>query len=513
MLLHRIPGRTRRWWLLVVAMGGIATAGVAALLPAVVYLHAPPVVSTTAGLVVLGAGLAVLALTSFRVGWLVVLAGYTWYLPDLGLTDLDPLDGVLARTAFVHLGLLVHAVATSRDDVRRLPVAVAVVAGWLATASAFTGGYRIVLPLAGLLLLAVVATGRPRERSSAWRTAAGVVLGGGLVVEALARLLYGVAAEPTLAWLHALLVASAAVLLAVGLTWPARLATSDLGGTGVDRIEPTLARHLGVDQVTITVPDGHGGWLDVAGRPALPTGHPVRDSAGDVVTTIDGVGANGVIDAEARRLLGLVAANARLRRSIGQHLDDLTTSRRRLLRSQDVARQAFDERLRNGPVARLDDLAARVPAGSRGGVAMVRDRLAELGRGLDPLTPDGSLVRALADLARRSPVPLSLTGLVEPEDDAVARAIWFLCSEAVANAAKHAGGSPVTLVMHAENDAIVVVVSDSGPGGADPRGSGLLGVADRVAAVGGLLDIVSDRGGTTLTARLPRRSVDFLDRV
>ena len=496
-----------------VAAGGVAMAGAAALLPALVYHHPPLVVSTAAGLVVLGAGLAVLALTASRVGWLVVLAAYAWYVPDLGLTDLDLLDGVLARTAFLSLGLLVHAVAVSHDDIRRPLVAVAVVVGWLATVSAFTGGYRIALPLAGLVLLAVVVTGRRGQRSSAWRTAAGVMLGGGLVVEALVRLLYGVGAEPTLTWLHALLVATAAVLLAVGLSWPGRLATSDLGGPGVERIEPTLARHLGVDHVSITVPDGYGGWLDVAGRPTTPTGHPVRDSEGDVVTQLDGVGADRVIDADTRRLLALVAANAQLRRSIGQHLDDLTTSRRRLLRSQDVARQAFDERLRTGPLARLEELAARVPAGSRGSVALVRDRLEELGRGLDPLSPDGSLVRALSDLARRSPAPLRLTDLIEPEDDAVARAIWFLCSEAVANAAKHAGGSPVTLGMRAENDVIVVVVGDSGPGGADQSGSGLLGVADRVAAVGGLLEVVSGHGGTTLTARVPRRSMDILDRV
>ena len=496
-----------------VAAGGVVMAGAAALLPALVYLRPPPVVSTAAGLVVLGAGLAVLALTGTRVGWLVVLAGYAWYLPDLAITHLDPVDGALARTAFLYLGLLVHAVATSRDDIRQLPVALAVATGWLTTASAFIGGYRILLPLAGFLLLVVIATARSHDRSSAWRTAACAVLGGGLVLEALVRLLFGVAAEPTLVWLHAVLVASAAVLLAVGLTWHARLAMSDLGGSGVERIEPILARYLGVDRVLVNVPDGYGGWLDVAGRPTTPVGHPVLNSSGDVTAMLDAPDLEGVIDADARRLLELVTANARLRHSIGQQLDELTTSRRRLFRSQDVARQAFEERLRNGPLARLDQLVAHVPAGSRGSVARVRDQLAELGRGLDPLTPDGSLVRALRDLSQRSPVPLTLTGLIEPEDDAVARAIWFMCSEAVANAAKHAWGSPITIEMRAEDDVIVVVAGDRGPGGADQGSSGLLGVADRVAAVGGRLEVTSGHGGTTLTARLPRRSVDIRDRV
>ena len=290
----------------------------------------------------------------------------------------------------------------------RLPVALAVATGWLTTASAFIGGYRILLPLAGFLLLVVIATARSHDRSSAWRTAACAVLGGGLVLEALVRLLFGVAAEPTLVWLHAVLVASAAVLLAVGLTWHARLAMSDLGGIGVERIEPILARYLGVDRVLVNVPDGYGGWLDVAGRPTTPVGHPVLNSSGDVTAMLDAPDLEGVIDADARRLLELVTANARLRHSIGQQLDELTTSRRRLFRSQDVARQAFEERLRNGPLARLDQLVAHVPAGSRGSVARVRDQLAELGRGLDPLTPDGSLVRALRDLSQRSPVPLTL---------------------------------------------------------------------------------------------------------
>jgi hypothetical protein len=495
--------------LLGVAAGGVVTAGAAALVPAVRFLHPPSVVPTAAGLVVLGAGLAVLAMTEVRAGWLVVLAGYAWYLPDLALTELAALDGALARTAFLHVGLLVHAVAVARDDSRRAPVAVAVVAGWVAAASAVTGGYRVALPLAGAALVVAVVTTRPRERSSAWRTAAGGALGGGLVVESLLRAAYGLSVEPALVWLHAVAFASAAVLLAIGLTWPSRMIAADDDAIGVERIEPVLAKYLGVPRVSVTVPDREDGWLDVAGRPASPRGHPVRDGEGEMVAMLDSPGVQPAVDEDGLRLLGLVTANARLRRSISQQLDDLTTSRRRLLRSQDVARQAFEARLREGPLARLEGLERAVPVRARAGVARVRDGLAELGRGLDPLTPDGSLVRALTELSLRSPVQLSVSGLVQPDDDAVARAVWFLCSEAVANAAKHAAGSRVTVTMQADAELLVVVVADDGPGGADARGSGLLGAADRIAAAGGQLDVGSTTTGTTLVARLPRTPVEI----
>jgi signal transduction histidine kinase len=83
-------------------------------------------------------------------------------------------------------------------------------------------------------------------------------------------------------------------------------------------------------------------------------------------------------------------------------------------------------------------------------------------------------------------------------------AVYYLVSEALTNAAKHAGASLVTIDVTAEDGRLVATVRDDGRGGADPGGSGLTGLRDRVEAIGGRLSIVSTpAAGTTLSAELP----------
>jgi signal transduction histidine kinase len=87
----------------------------------------------------------------------------------------------------------------------------------------------------------------------------------------------------------------------------------------------------------------------------------------------------------------------------------------------------------------------------------------------------------------------------------VERCVWFTCSEAVANALKHARAARLEIVMRAAGGVVEVTVSDDGAGGADPaRGSGLRRLAGRVEAAGGTLAIRSPAGeGTIIVARLP----------
>ena len=97
-------------------------------------------------------------------------------------------------------------------------------------------------------------------------------------------------------------------------------------------------------------------------------------------------------------------------------------------------------------------------------------------------------------------VPPGVTG--GPGPDAT---VYFVCAEALANVARHARASHVRIVVVATETAISVVVGDDGVGGADPgRGSGLLGLEDRVAAMGGTLKVASAPGtGTRLAATIP----------
>jgi signal transduction histidine kinase len=118
----------------------------------------------------------------------------------------------------------------------------------------------------------------------------------------------------------------------------------------------------------------------------------------------------------------------------------------------------------------------------------------------------GGLGPALKALARRSPVPVELDVRVQGRlPERVEVAAYFVVSEALANVAKHARASVVRVRVEVRDDTLTTSISDDGVGGADPsRGSGLIGLTDRVEASGGTISISSPAGaGTRLTAELP----------
>ncbi len=116
----------------------------------------------------------------------------------------------------------------------------------------------------------------------------------------------------------------------------------------------------------------------------------------------------------------------------------------------------------------------------------------------------GGLGAALAELAERSGVRLTLPP-ARRLPPALEAAVFFVCSEALANVAKHAGAADLEVTIAAAGEQLLVSVADDGAGGADPaRGTGLRGLADRVEALGGTLRVDSPAGGgTRLEARLP----------
>jgi signal transduction histidine kinase len=141
------------------------------------------------------------------------------------------------------------------------------------------------------------------------------------------------------------------------------------------------------------------------------------------------------------------------------------------------------------------------------GTAEILEELREISRGIHPAVLSlGGLGLALKALARRSPVPVKLDVRVQarlPERAEVAA--YFVVSEALANVAKHARASVVEVQVEVRDGVLAVSISDDGVGGADPsRGSGLIGLTDRVEASGGTISISSHAGaGTQITAQLP----------
>jgi Signal transduction histidine kinase len=144
------------------------------------------------------------------------------------------------------------------------------------------------------------------------------------------------------------------------------------------------------------------------------------------------------------------------------------------------------------------------------GLAEVLSELQEISRGIHPaILSQGGLVPALKTLARRSAIPVELSvraggRLPEP----VEVAAYYVVAEALTNVAKHARASAAYVDVDVHDDALWLRVRDDGVGGADPaRGSGLIGLDDRVEALGGTMQLDSPAGqGTSLLVTLPMAS-------
>ena len=208
---------------------------------------------------------------------------------------------------------------------------------------------------------------------------------------------------------------------------------------------------------------------------------------------------------------------------------ELAASRARVVAAADETRQRIERDLHDGTQQRLVSLAlmlraanARVPSElgelkqalseTEQGLTAALAELQEISRGIHPaILAKGGLEPALKALARRAHVPIELQIEVHDRLPVAAEvAAYFVVSEAVANAAKHAHASAVTVEVTAHDAAIEIAVSDDGVGGADPnRGSGLLGLRDRMEALGGSLRVTSEPGGgTSLRATIPLNGAD-----
>ena len=141
------------------------------------------------------------------------------------------------------------------------------------------------------------------------------------------------------------------------------------------------------------------------------------------------------------------------------------------------------------------------------GLTSVSTELQQISRGIHPaILSEGGLGPALKSLGRRSTVPVSFDVAIEQRlPDAVEIAAYYVVAEALTNAAKHAEASEVNVGANADDVKLHLSIRDDGIGGADSlKGSGLIGLKDRVEALGGHLQIVSHPGsGTSLDVTIP----------
>jgi len=223
--------------------------------------------------------------------------------------------------------------------------------------------------------------------------------------------------------------------------------------------------------------------------------------------------------------LRLAVENDRLHAEVATQLDEVRASRARVVAAGDAERKRLERDLHDGAQQRLVSLTlalrlARTKLGADGDpdVALSLDQasgeakaalaeLRELARGIHPqILTEAGLEAALQALADRSPLDVSLeSGTSERFSAAVEGAAYFVVSEALANVAKYAHASHALVRTGWRDDGLTIEIADDGVGGADPaRGSGLRGLADRLAAVDGTLEITSPTGGgTRLLARIP----------
>lgn len=479
-----------------------------------------------------------------RTGALMTATGFAWFFGNFANAGVAPVDWLGAHALYVYRGPLVHLLVTypSGRLVSRLD-RVAVAVGYAAAAVTPVWRSEIATIVLAALLVAVCvrlyvrAVGPWRRgRLSAVQAAVGlgVVLAGG----AAARLAVPAADvyEPSLLALEAALSALAGSLLA-GLLSPSwgRTAVTDLvvelGESRSGTLRDELARALGDPTLEV------GYWLpnerafvDSEGRPfALPDegsgrsitmierdGQPVAALVHDPAV-LDDPGLREAVSSAAQ----LAAANARLQAEVRARVVEVRASRRRILKAGDEERSRLERRLREGAQQRLERLAeqihgARLAARSEADperldrieaqLAGALEELSDLAHGLHPrILAEAGLAGALASLADQAPVQVEVVapaGKLPAEVETVA---YFLCSEALANIAKHASASRVSVSVTTGDGRVTVDVEDDGRGGADPaRGTGLRGLADRVEALGGTFHVESAAGeGTRLAAEIP----------
>jgi signal transduction histidine kinase len=273
-----------------------------------------------------------------------------------------------------------------------------------------------------------------------------------------------------------------------------------------------LARHRPEGQRQRTRPSGHGASWMVG---------PTADLGFACASAVREPGPIDMVLVAAR----LAVENELLEAALQARLEELRASRARIVEAQAEARRLLERDLHDGVQQRLvalalelrlaDTRAARDPAAGREALAYAQAQLGQaitelrdIAHGIHPaLLSARGLGAAIEALAARTPLPVTVAleraGARLPETVEVAA--YYVAAEALTNVVKYAGASRATVRVARESDRAALEIADDGIGGADPaRGSGLRGLADRVEALDGRLDVISPPGcGTRVRATFP----------
>jgi signal transduction histidine kinase len=480
-----------------------------------------------------------------RAGVLMTATGLSWFAGNFLTVDTAWLAWLSAHALFWYRGPLVELVLLyphgrnarflDRVTIGGGYAAAIVTPIWQSEAAAIALSGCLVAVASTSYLRAVGRERRERLAALQATTFVGLVIAGGAAAGTISPS-QGVRDARVLAQALALCVLAFALLAGlIARPWervPLADLVVELGEARSGTFRTALARTLGDPtlQVGFWSPEV-AGYVDEAGRPLqFPPagsdrsvtriereGHTVAALVHDPAV-LDEPELVGALAAASR----LEASQARLRAEVRAQLAELESSRRRLVRAGTTERRRLERRLRDGAERRLLVLQQMLEQASAdpGAQPELREKLGraeeqlrstlaelrELAHGLHPqaLTEHG-LAEALAGLAEQSAVPVEFSVAVERLPDEVEEAVYFLCSEALANVATYASASSVTVSVAAGVGVVHVGIADDGVGGADPgRGSGLRGLADRLEALGGTLTIESMSGkGTRLLGEIP----------
>jgi len=461
----------------------------------------------------------------------MVLSGYTWFAGNLW-----------SQLLYLHRGPLVHLhISYPTGRLRRRLGQVTVLAAYVdAVIEPIANNDVLTLVLAALVAVAAL-DGYLRSSGTARRAGvpalvAALAFASVLAFGAVERRA-GWDLDREALWAYDIVIACLAIVLLVDLLrgrWAEAVVADlvvDLGRQADTRtLRDELGRALGDRSLIL------GYWLPEEGRYVDDVGRPVelpRPGAGKAVTPIahDREPVAVLVHDEAvledQALVEAVASaariavsNARLQAEVRARVVELTASRRRIVEAADAQRRRLERELRGGAEQRLTRVErllaqAHEAANQRAGAQLTeievelrgaRAELRDFAQGIRPSAlTEGGLRAALPELAGRAGIPVELEISVGTVPPAVEAAVYFVCAEALANAAKHAEASSVTISISQSSGRLSLTLVDDGVGGAHPgKGSGLRGLTDRVEALGGQLSVRSPiGGGTWLDAMIP----------
>jgi signal transduction histidine kinase len=475
------------------------------------------------GFVLVGLGLVVWSRRSESLaGPIMVGTGFAWFL------------GTVAGWAvYLHRAPLAQLVLTYPSG--RIPRSSRLQAVALVTAYAYAAAYPVAgnhyasiafgIGLVALSAVRYASVGGPERRARATALAAATLFASALVLDAALRLA-DVGRGRVLLTVYDVAVCLVATVLFLNLV-RRRWAQATVTGLVVDLGEPDTAGTLR-DRLARTLGDPTlvvGYWLVEQNAYVDETGRQVQLPAAADERGVTSIMENGaqiavlihdaaVLD-DPELVSGVAAAtrlavsNARLQVEVQARLVEVEASRRRIVEAADEQRRRLELELRGGAQRRLGrvaELVADVGPGLGDQLRAAQAELQEFARGIHPaLLTEGGLVAAVRELAARCPVAAEVRVPSERFPAPVEAAAYFVCSEALANAAKHADATQVRIGIVRTDARLEIEIADDGIGGADlSAGSGLRGLADRVESLGGQLRLASaPGGGTLLTAWLP----------